>query len=67
MSDTLRVTAAFDQQVVDGAVNGVGTAVVATAKGASTTQSGNMRSYAGYIGIGATLLLAWFVIFRGIL
>ena len=60
-------TAAFDQQVVDGAVNGVGTAVVATAKSASTTQTGNMRTYAGYIGIGATLLLAWFVIFRGIL
>ena len=60
-------TAAFDQQVVDGAVNGVGTAVVATAKSASTTQTGNMRTYAGYIGIGAALLLAWFVIFRGIL
>jgi NADH-quinone oxidoreductase subunit L len=60
-------TAAFDEQVVDGAVNGVGTAVVATAKSASTTQTGNMRTYAGYIGIGATLLLAWFVIFRGIL
>ena len=60
-------TADFDQTVIDGAVNGVGTAVVASAEGASKAQTGNMRQYAGLIGLGATLLLAWFVIFRGIL
>ena len=65
--DVKIIYGSIDQQVVDGAVNGVGTAVVATAKSASTTQTGNMRTYAGYIGIGAALLLAWFVIFRGIL
>jgi NADH-quinone oxidoreductase subunit L len=30
-------------------------------------QTGNMRNYAGILGIGAVLLLGWFVLARGVL
>ena len=58
----------FDKNVVDGAVNGVGRArrwrrPVQIRKG----QTGNVRNYAGVVGIGVVLLLAWFVIGRGVL
>lgn len=59
--------AEFDQQVVDGAVNGVAVAVKETASGASRSQTGYVRQYAGVIGIGVVLLLGWFVVIRGIL
>jgi NADH-quinone oxidoreductase subunit L len=56
-----------DQKVIDGAVNGVATAVRATASGARKGQTGYVRQYAGVIGIGVVLLLGWFVLIRGIL
>ena len=30
-------------------------------------QTGNVRNYAGVVGIGVVLLLAWFVLARGVL
>ncbi len=57
----------FDRDVVDGAVNGVAAAVKETAAGASRSQTGYVRQYAGVIGIGVVLLLGWFVVIRGIL
>ena len=57
----------FDAKVVDGAVNGVGVAVKATATEARKGQTGYVRQYAGIIGIGVVLLLGWFVVIRGIL
>jgi NADH-quinone oxidoreductase subunit L len=56
-----------DAHIIDGAVNGAGEAVRATATGARKTQSGNVRNYAAAVGIGAVLLLVWFVVVRGIL
>jgi NADH-quinone oxidoreductase subunit L len=57
----------FDAKIVDGAVNGVGVAVKATATEARKGQTGYVRQYAGIIGIGVVLLLGWFVVIRGIL
>jgi NADH-quinone oxidoreductase subunit L len=57
----------FDAKVVDGAVNGVATAVRSTSETVRRIQSGNVRNYAGVIGIGVVLILAWFVILRGVL
>ena len=57
----------FDAKIVDGAVNGVGVAVKATATEARKGQTGYVRKYAGIIGIGVVLLLGWFVVIRGIL
>jgi NADH-quinone oxidoreductase subunit L len=59
--------AVFDSKVIDGAVNGVGVAVREAATQEKRAQSGYLRQYAGIIGIGAVLLLGWFVIVRGIL
>ncbi|NND76054.1 MAG: NADH-quinone oxidoreductase subunit L [Ilumatobacter sp.] len=59
--------ATFDARVVDGAVNGVATAVRETAGQVRKGQTGYVRQYAGVIGIGVVLLLAWFVVIRGIL
>ena len=56
----------FDANVVDGAVNGVGGCVRGTAQRIRTVQSGNVRNYAAAIGVGVVLLLAWFVVVRGI-
>ena len=58
--------AAFDAKVVDGAVNGIGTEVRAASGLFSKVQSGLVRSYAFVIGLGAVVLLAWFLL-RGIL
>jgi NADH-quinone oxidoreductase subunit L len=60
-------TAWFDQQVVDGAVNGSAKLVRGTANEVRKTESGYVRAYAGIIGVGAVILLGWFVVFRGIL
>jgi len=57
----------FDAKVVDGAVNGAAVAVKESATGLSKGQTGYVRQYAGIIGIGVVLLLAWFVVIRGIL
>jgi NADH-quinone oxidoreductase subunit L len=57
----------FDQQVIDGAVNGSAKLVRGTATEVRKTESGYVRAYAGIIGLGAVLLLGWFVVFRGIL
>ncbi|MFN3256737.1 MAG: NADH-quinone oxidoreductase subunit L [Ilumatobacter sp.] len=57
----------YDAKIVDGAVNGVGTMVRATADQVRKGQTGYVRQYAGVIGIGVVLLLGWFVVIRGIL
>jgi len=58
--------AAFDAKVVDGAVNGIGTEVRAASGLLRKIQNGLIRSYAFVIGLGAVVLLAWFLL-RGIL
>jgi NADH-quinone oxidoreductase subunit L len=57
----------FDQTIVDGAVNGAGKVVAGAARVARRGQTGNMRNYAEIVGVGVVLLLAWFVIGRGVL
>jgi len=57
----------FDHTVVDGAVRGTAVVVRDTAGELRKGQSGFVRAYAGFIGIGVVVLLAWFVIARGIL
>ncbi len=56
----------FDAKIVDGAVNGVGRLVSATSGHLRRAQTGNVRNYAGIVGIGVVLLLAWFVLGRGL-
>jgi len=50
-----------DVEVIDGLVNGAGT----TSKGFSSVvrrmQSGNIRSYAGWVAVGAALVIAYMV------
>ena len=55
----------FDAKIVDGAVNGVATAVRSTSGSVRRIQTGNVRSYAGVIGIGVVLILMWFVVLSG--
>jgi NADH-quinone oxidoreductase subunit L len=62
-----QATADFDTKVIDGAVNGAATTVKAVADEARKGQTGFVRNYAGWIGIGVVLLLVWFVVIRGIL
>jgi NADH-quinone oxidoreductase subunit L len=59
--------AMYDAKVVDGAVTGTGTLVQGVANQVRKVQTGNVRNYAAYIGVGVVLLLAWFVIVRGVL
>lgn len=54
-----------DDNVVDGAVNGVATLVRSAAGVTRKAQSGFVRTYAAVIGLGAVALLAWFI-FRSI-
>jgi len=56
-----------DATIIDGAVNGTASVVTASARKARKVQSGNVRNYAAAVGVGVVLLLAWFVIVRGIL
>jgi NADH-quinone oxidoreductase subunit L len=51
----------FDAHIVDGAVNGVGKVSEASGGVLRKLQSGYVRNYALGIGIGAVLLLGWFV------
>jgi NADH-quinone oxidoreductase subunit L len=57
----------FDRTIVDGAVNGAAKLVGGAAGEARKAQTGNVRNYAGIVGVGVVLLLAWFVIGRGVL
>ncbi len=57
----------FDAKVIDGAVNGVATAVRGAAGQVRKTQSGFVRQYASALGVGVVLMLLWFVVVRGIL
>jgi NADH-quinone oxidoreductase subunit L len=59
-------TAWFDRNVVDGAVDGTGRLVRLAAGVLRRAQSGYVRAYAAIIGLGAALVLAWFVV-RGFL
>jgi NADH-quinone oxidoreductase subunit L len=58
--------ASFDANIVDGAVVGVGTEVRAASGLLRRVQSGLVRSYAAIIGLGAVIMLAWFLL-RGVL
>jgi NADH-quinone oxidoreductase subunit L len=57
----------LDANVIDGAVTGTGKVVQGAAGVARKAQSGNVRNYAGAVGVGVVLLLTWFVVIRGIL
>ena len=57
----------FDAKVVDGAVNGVAGLVRGTSGAVRRVQTGNMRNYAGIVGVGVVLMLVWFVVLRGVL
>jgi NADH-quinone oxidoreductase subunit L len=65
--ESFEATAWFDSHVVDGAVNGAGRVVQATAGELRKGQTGYVRSYAAIIGLGVVGLLVWFVVVRGIL
>jgi NADH-quinone oxidoreductase subunit L len=65
--EAFEAAAWFDANVVDGAVDGTGRAVRVTAGELRKGQNGFVRAYAGIIGVGVVVLLAWFVIARGIL
>ena len=65
--ESFQATSEFDRVVVDGAVNGTATAVRETGRELRKGQTGFVRQYAGYISVGAVLLLGWFVVVRGIL
>jgi NADH-quinone oxidoreductase subunit L len=56
----------FDAKVVDGIVNGVGSAVRGSGGQIRKAQTGYVRQYAGVIGVAVVLLLVWFVVIRGI-
>jgi len=57
----------FDKSVIDGAVDGSARAVRGAARQVRKGQTGNMRNYAGIVGIGVVILLGWFVLARGVL
>ena len=57
----------FDAAIIDGAVNGVATTVRVAGGQGRKSQTGYVRNYAGFIGLGVVGLLIWFVIVRGIL
>ena len=57
----------FDATIIDGAVNGVATTVRVAGSQGRKSQTGYVRNYAGFIGLGVVGLLIWFVIVRGIL
>ena len=51
----------FDRTIVDGAVDGTGKGIRASAMRLRRSESGYVRNYALGIGVGAVLLLGWFV------
>ncbi len=60
-------TAWFDQKIIDGAVNGTAKLVRGTGGELRKSENGYVRTYAGIIGVAAVLLLAWFVVVRGMI
>ena len=64
--EAFEAAAWFDANVVDGAVNGAGRTVRAAAGGVRRVQNGYVRAAAGIISIGVALVLAFLVVFRGI-
>ena len=52
---------------IDGAVNGVADGIARSAGVVRRSETGNVRNYAAILGAGVVLLLAWFVIGRGVL
>ena len=58
---SFEVSSRFDKQVIDGIVNGVGIVVRTIASQVRKLQSGFVRSYALFVGVGAALLLALFL------
>ena len=67
LRDILDLTVTVDHNVVDGAVRGTAGVVRDTAGELRKGQTGFVRAYAGFIGIGVVILLAWFVVARAIL
>jgi NADH-quinone oxidoreductase subunit L len=65
--EAFEATAWFDAHVVDGAVNGAATTVRDTAGVVRRGQSGYVRAYAGIIGVGVAIVLAFLVVFQGLL
>ncbi len=57
---------AFDETVIDGAVNGVGAAVRGSGRGIRVLQTGFVRSYALGVAIGAVGLLVYFLTRTGV-
>jgi NADH-quinone oxidoreductase subunit L len=57
---------AFDETVVDGAVNGVGAAVRGGGRGVRVLQTGFVRSYALGVAVGAVGLLVYFLTRAGV-
>jgi NADH-quinone oxidoreductase subunit L len=56
---------AIDQWLIDGAVNGTASASQGFGALARRLQSGNVRSYAGWVLIGAVVLIGYMVIYSG--
>ena len=50
-----------DVTIIDGTVNGIGKAVRGSAGGLRHMQSGYVRTYAGWILLGAVLVVVWFL------
>jgi NADH-quinone oxidoreductase subunit L len=57
----------FDRTIIDGAVMGAGRTVARVSGQLRKGQTGNIRNYAEILGVGVVLLLAWFVVARGML
>jgi NADH-quinone oxidoreductase subunit L len=57
----------FDRTVIDGLVNGAGRLVRGSASVVRKSQTGYVRQYASALAVGVVLLLAWFIVFRGVL
>jgi NADH-quinone oxidoreductase subunit L len=51
----------FDVRVVDGAVNGTGTIVAASAAVMRRLQTGSVRAYAGSLMVGVVLVLGYYL------
>jgi NADH-quinone oxidoreductase subunit L len=51
----------MDVEVIDGAVNGAGTTAKYFSERVRRMQSGNIRSYAGWVAVGATLVLVYMI------
>jgi NADH-quinone oxidoreductase subunit L len=56
----------FDKTIIDGAVMGAARVVWGSAGALRKGQTGNVRNYAGFVGVAAVLVLAWFVIVRAL-